>query len=85
MDNLHKLLQRAKDKEIAAYIDDTETEISFIKGTWCWNNGWEVTRLIDFDAIEEAEDMSCYFLIDEDEDMPTKLSFAKKIKINELV
>ena len=26
-----------------------------------------------------------YFLIDEDEDMPTKLSFAKKIKIDELV
>lgn len=86
MDNLHILLNKAKNNEISAYINGIEITIKDDKGLY-WNCSYScnIYYLCDFSAIEEAEDMSCYFLHHEDEDMPFELSFAKKIKINEII
>ena len=87
MDNLSTLLFKAKNNEIAAYINGTEITVKYDNGGFFWNDPEYATifRLYDFHTIEEAEDMSCYFLHHEDEDMPFELSFAKKIKINEVI
>lgn len=87
MDNLSTLLLKAKNNEIAAYINGTEITVKYDNGGFFWNDPEYATifHLYDFHTIEEAEDMTCYFLHHEDEDMPFELGFAKKIKINEVI
>ena len=87
MDNIITLLAKAKNNEIAAYINGTEITVKYDNGGFFWNDPEYATifRPYDFESIEEAEDMSCYLLNHEDEDMPFELSFAKKIKINEVI
>lgn len=87
MNNLSTLLFKAKNNEISAYINGTEITVKYDNGGFFWNDPEYATifHLYDFHTIEEAEDMSCYFLHHEDEDMPFDLSFAKKIKINEVI
>ena len=87
MNNLNNLLIKAMKDEITAYINGTEIKVKHDNGGFFWNDPTyaSIFHLYDFATIEEAEDMSCYFLHHEDEDMPFKLSFAKKIKINEII
>lgn len=86
MDNLTNLLIKARNNTISAYINGTEITVKYDNGGFFWNDPEYATifHLYDFHTIEEAEDMSCYFLHHEDEDMPFELSFAKKIKIDSL-
>lgn len=86
MNGLNNLLTKAFNNEISAYINGTEITVKHNNGGFFWNDPEYATifRLYDFHTIEEAEDMSCYFLHHEDEDMPFELSFAKKIEIDSL-